>query len=354
MSLDSIIEDASRRDWETPVDGGPLRMAIVGLGWFGSDVGLAAAAEASNAEATAVVSGSAEKASTVAEGAGVDHALTYEQFHEGEAADAYDAVYVTTPNATHLEYARTAADLGKHVLCEKPLETSEERAERLVEACDDAGVTLMTAYRMQLDPLVRRMRELVDAGAIGDPVRAEGAFGFDILAGGDADQWRLDPDLAGGGALLDVGVYPMNTTRFVLDAEPTAVSAHTASVREELSDVDEHVTFRLEFDGGTVLTAHASYGEYGENYLRIAGTEGRLTLDPGYDVQKERTLSLERADGAATVTDDSDEIVAEFDYFAQCALNGEEPGPDGRDGLRDMEIVEAIYESDESGSDVSL
>ena len=354
MNLDSVIDDVSERDWEMDAEGGPLRIAVVGLGWFGTDAGLPAIAEATNCEPTAVVSGSAEKAESVAEEAGVERALTYDEFHDGVGADDYDAIYVTTPNARHLEHVETAADLGKDVICEKPLEATAERAERIVDVCDEAGVTLMTAYRMQFTPVVRRMRELIADGVIGDPVRVEGAFTFRILDGGDADQWRLDEDLAGGGALLDVGVYPMNTGRFVLDDDPTEISAHTASVHEGFEDVDEHVTFRMEFEDGAVLTGHASYNEEGENYLRVSGTDGRLTIEPIFGVQIERTLTLERSDGAASVADSTDELVEQFEYFAQCALNGTEPEADGRDGLLDMEIVEAVYESDESGSRVSL
>ena len=353
VTLDSIIDDVAERDWSIPVDGGPLRIAVVGLGWFGADVGIPAMATASNCTPAAVVSGSAEKASTVAEEAGVEHALTYEEFHDGVAADGYDAVYVCTPNATHLEHVTAAADLGKHVICEKPLEASAERAARMVEVCEERGVTLMTAYRMQLAPAVRRTRELVRDGAIGEPVRVEGSFAFRMLGdGGDPDQWRLDPDLAGGGALLDIGVYPMNTGRFVLGADPVAISAHTASVHEGFAGVDEHVTFRLEFAGGTVLTGHASYGELSESYLTVSGTEGRLTLDPAFGPQVERTLTLDRSDGTSTVTDSADEMVEQFEYFAQCVLGGTTPEPDGRDGLHDMEIVEAIYDSAESGTHV--
>lgn len=354
VNLDSILDGVAERDWETPTEGGPLRVAVVGLGWFGADVGLTAIEEAANCEPTVAVSGSAEKASAVADEAGLDRALTYEEFHEGAGSEDYDGVYICTPNATHAEYAETAAELGKHVICEKPLDATAERAERIVEVCEEHGVTLMTAYRMQLTPAVRRMRDLIREGAIGEPVRAEGSFTTHMLDSGGPDQWRLDPELAGGGALLDLGVYPMNTARFVLDADPAAISAHTASVHEAFDGLDEHVTFRLEFENEAVLTGHASYNEAGENYLRVSGTDGRLTLDPIFGVQIERTLTLERSDGTASVTDSTDEIVEEFDYFGQCALNGETPEPDGRDGLRDMEIIEAIYESDETGSRVSL
>ena len=153
--VESYFQEFDRRDWQTVTEERPIRIAVIGLGWFARDRALPAIENATLCEATVLVSGSPEKALAVADQFEADHVITYDEFHEGRVVDAYDAVYVATPNALHLEYAETAASLGKHVLVEKPLETTVERAERLVDACDRAGVTLMTAYRLQLEPTVR-------------------------------------------------------------------------------------------------------------------------------------------------------------------------------------------------------
>ena len=154
------------------------------------------------------VSGSPEKAETVASRFDADHALDYEEFHAGEAADAYDAVYISTPPAYHLDFAETAAEHGKHVLCEKPMDVTAERAEQMVEIREAAGVRLMVAYRLHAEPAYRRLRELIGDGFIGEPIQVHGAFSLNLLDRVDdpADVWRTDPETAGGGALMDLGI----------------------------------------------------------------------------------------------------------------------------------------------------
>jgi xylose dehydrogenase (NAD/NADP) len=171
-------------------------------------------------ETTTVVSGDREKAEAVAARTPtVESVLTYEEFQDGVGADAYDAVYISTPNARHLPFVEAAAANGKDVLCEKPMEATVERAEAVVEAVAEADCRLMVGYRMQTEPLVRRARALVRGGAIGGPAHVAGHMSqrlLDIFP--DHDQWRLGPGLAGPGtSVTDLGIYPSNTARSVLD-----------------------------------------------------------------------------------------------------------------------------------------
>jgi xylose dehydrogenase (NAD/NADP) len=360
--LDERLERFLDRDWDDGLDGRteadpPLRVAMVGLGEWTRERALPAVADADYAETTALVSGSREKAERVADAAGVPHALDYEGFHAGGASGAYDAAYVATPNATHLEHVAAAAGLGKAVLCEKPLEATVERAERLVAACEDAGVPLMVAYRMQTEPTVRLARALVREGWVGEPVQAHGADSFALLdANPDPDQWRLDADRSGGCALADLGVYPLNTLRFVLDADPVRAGGTTRSEHAAFADVDEHVSFTCEFPGVTAVCT-ASHGAYGSGHLRVLGTEGRLTLDRAFHPWDPRTLTLDRAAGRERVTvrpGDVDQMREEFDYFATRVLTGREPHPDGRHALVDVRAVAAVYESAADGALVPL
>ena len=353
MDIEETHNAAAVRDWETDVSGGPLRMAIVGLGWFGADVGFSAIERSEHCAVSVVVSGDAAKADRIAENHDLTAGITYDEYHDGQAADAYDAVYVTTPNARHLPMVDTAANLGKHILCEKPMEATLERARTMVDVCAAAGVDLMVAYRMQTTPEIRRLRELIANGAIGTPVHAEGTFTFHINPG--PDTWRVDPSLAGGAALLDIGVYPINTLRFVLDADPIALSAHAVSESAGFEDVvDEHVTVNLEFPGGTTAACHASFNAHPENRLRIVGTNGRIELDPVFDVQADRTLELDTTDGRLSVGTNVDEMVEEFDYFACGVLGDTEIEPDGLDGLTDMEILDATFEAAATGERIEL
>ncbi|MFC4551146.1 MULTISPECIES: D-xylose 1-dehydrogenase Gfo6 [Halorussus] len=354
MEFDVFDDEFADRDWDDGADG-TVRIALVGLGGFSRDAALPAIADADYAEVTTTVSGSAEKAREVA----AEAALTYEAFHDGEAADAYDAVYVCTPNALHLEHVEAAAALGKDVICEKPMEATLERAEELVATCEDAGVTLMVAYRMQSDPVIRRARDLVADGFVGDVAQVEGSFAFAMFAGdgADPDQWRLDPDLAGGGSLYDIGVYPLNTTRFVLDADPVSVQASLTSPDERFEGptIDEHAAFVVEFPGGAQALCRSSYGSFGENRLVVAGDAGRITVEDAFNPDAPRTLVLERDGRSVRYEDlDANELTEQFDYFAHCCLTGETPHADGEHGLVDMRALAGIQTSAADGRRVDF
>ncbi|UPW00178.1 Gfo/Idh/MocA family oxidoreductase [Halorussus gelatinilyticus] len=367
MDLDAHFESFAARDWQT-ADEGTVRVALVGLGEFSRDhvlPALAGEAEGTGSDAptdrtsfcdiTALVSGSPEKAESVADRYDVGRTLSYEEFEAGEGVDSFDAVYVAGPNALHLDHARTAARLGKHVLCEKPIETSAERAREMVRACEDAGVTLMVGYRPQVEPAMRRLRDLIRDGVLGDPVAFHGWFTGHILDGAGPDQWRLDPDLAGGGALMDVGVYPLNAVRFLLDADPVAAQATTSAPDAEFEGVDEHVAFQLEFPEGATASCTASYRAQADDRLRIVGTEGQAALNPAFDSEIRPELTLEVGDERVAYTGPYvNEVAEEFDYFAHCILTDARPDPDGRDSVADMEAVEAIYESAETGRRVEI
>ncbi|WP_114577074.1 D-xylose 1-dehydrogenase Gfo6 [Saliphagus sp. LR7] len=348
--MDLEIPTRFERDWNDQADT-PVRFAVIGLGGFARNTALPAIEAADYCETTIVVSGSPEKAREVAEEFDADRALSYEEYGAGEGSEAYDAVYVCTPNALHLPHVETAADLGKDVLCEKPLEATADRAERLVAACEDGGVTLMTAYRMQTARSIRWLRRQISDGVVGDPVRIDGEFSFPLLDGGDPDQWRIDPDLAGGGALMDIGVYPINTARFVLGEDPIAVRATAHSTRPAFEGVDEHVVASLEFPEAVTATCAASFGAASASRFAVTGTEGRIVVDSVFGIDDDREITVETDGG--TVTFDAtapSEVREEFDYFAARG----ESGPDGRHGLVDMRITEAVYDSSECGKRIEL
>jgi len=213
MEFQHAVDSFADRDWQESTDG-TVRLALVGLGWWTVDEAIPAIRETDLCEVSVLVSRSEEKAQRFADEAGVPHAISGDSYHDSACADEYDAVYVCTPNAYHLEYVETAADLGKAVLCEKPMEASVERAERMAAVADDAGIPLMVAYRMHTEPAVRRARELVDAGVIGEPVQVYGNNSQSLLSIiDDPDQWRLDPDASGyGTSMMDLGIYPINDT----------------------------------------------------------------------------------------------------------------------------------------------
>lgn len=355
-NLPDFFDEFTDRDWQT-VEEGTVRIAMIGFGWWTKEKAMPAVERSELCETTALVSGDKERVESVANAhETVEQGLSYEEFHDGVGSQEYDAVYIATPNAVHLEYAKTATELGKAVLCEKPMEATIERAAQLVEACE--SVTLMIAYRMQTEPAVRRARELVRDGFIGEPTGVHGQMTQRLLdINPDTDQWRLDPELTGyGTSVMDLGIYPLNTARFVLDADPHSVQASMYSAHEAFSDVpDERASFRLDFPDGISAVCTASQNATQSSHLQITGTEGELRLDPIFFPDQPRKLQVRRGDVDATIDfDQRSQMTEEFDYFADCVLSGTEPHPDGEHGLTDMKIMQAIYEAAASDSTVSF
>ena len=348
-----------RRDWQTEADLDPVRFAMVGLGWWTREEAIPAVEDSDFCENSVVVSGHSDKAENVAEAAeNVETAITYDEFHDGAATDEYDAVYVATPNAKHLELVESSAEFDRAILCEKPMEASAERAQKMVEACEAADVPLMVAYRMQTEPSVRRARELVRERAIGDPMVVHGSMSQDLLEMiPNPDQWRLDPDVAGPGtSVTDLGIYPLNTARFLLDADPEAVSALARSEGEAFSDVpDEVATFEVRFDDATLAACSASQNAHGSGLFKVVGTEGQVSIEPVFAGQAHRGFALEIGETTAELDyEERDQMLEEFDYFAHQLRTDGEIYPDGRHGLVDVETMAAIYESAEQGSVVEL
>ncbi len=357
--LAGYLDEFTRRDWQTlaPDDvDDPIRVAVVGLGWFAREWALPGIARSAFTEATVVTDIDPDAVASVAAARDV-RGVTPESFRNGDAADEYDAVYVATPNATHLEYVAAAADQGKAVLCEKPVESTVDRARRLVAACDDAGVPLMVGYRMQTDPAARRLRDLVDAGVAGDVIHVHATMSQTMLGelGSDFDQWRLDPELSGGCALLDIGIYPLNTVRFALGADPVRVSGRTRTEHDAFAGVDEHARYRLEFPGGVDALCTVSQNAQHASRLEVTGTDARLILDPAFYEREDRGFAVVR-DGTRVDVDFEQvhQIEEEFAYFGHQLLAGEPFFPDGDHALVDMRALDAIYESAETGDPVAL
>lgn len=347
MDLGAGIEGFLDRDWQTTEEG-TVRFALIGLGWWTVDVAIPAIEDSDLCETTVLVSGSREKADELASKHGAERGISYEEYHDGEATNAYDAVYVATPNAYHLEYVETAADLDKAVLCEKPLEATAERAERLVDAAEE--VSLMTAYRMQTEPAVRRAKELVEAGFVGEPVQVYGHNAQPLLEmNPDPDQWRLNPELSGyGTSVMDLGIYPINTARYVLGRDPVSATARMASPSEAFADVpDEYASFTLTLEGDLPLLCTTSQNAQADTQLKLVGTEGQIELAPAF--HGEATLHLSKGDVRAEIEGasftETEEMREEFDYFADRVLTGSDIGPDGEHALVDMHAIRAIHEA---------
>jgi predicted dehydrogenase len=260
-----------------------------------------------------------------------------------------DVVYVVTPNALHAEHTIKAAKAGKHVFCEKPMEVSVEKCRQMIDACQQAGRLLGVAYRLHFEPnnleCVRLAREKV----FGDLKIIEAGFGFPM---GDPTQWRLNRALAGGGPLVDVGIYALQATRYLTGEEPAQVSAMTTVTDPvKFKEVEESIVWQTKFPSGIVAHCAATYGARGMASFTAHAANGWFKLDPAFYYSGIRGL---RSDKQEINFPAIDQFAAEMDDFAQCILNHQPTRVPGEEGLRDVKIMTAIYEAARTGKTVSL
>jgi predicted dehydrogenase len=227
--------------------------AIIGLGRI-ADIFMSGVVFADNSSITGLVSGHRDKADRIAAQYGVPASsiYNYDNFDEIAHNRAVDAVYVALPNSMHAEYTIRAAKAGKHVLCEKPMCTTVADAEAMIAACKKANVKLMIAYRCQYEPTNLRAIEIIRSGALGSVQSIQSAFGFNIRPG----EWRLNKKMAGGGPLVDVGIYCLNATRYLTGENPVEFKGYTSVVDHDgrFDQVEENVTWSTKFPSGIVAS----------------------------------------------------------------------------------------------------
>jgi len=325
----------------------PVGFAPVGLGGI-SDIFMRACAQTPNARITGLVSGHAqEKAPKYQQQFNIPQSsvYTYETYDQIKNNPAIDAVYIGLPNSMHAEYTIRAAEAGKHVLCEKPMAISSAECRRMIDACKQHNVKLMIAYRVHYDPMWQRIRELARSGAIGDIQGFQGGFYGPKKEG----EWRLNRALAGGGSLLDLGIYPLNAIRWIAGEEPTSYAAQVATKipGPRFAQVEETIEFNFKFRSNILASSGSSYGESGPGYLNIGGTTSFIQVQPAfnYDGLKftahTRTGPIEESSPGKGPY----QFVYEADHFAACIRNNTQPLTPGEEGLADMLAIEGIYKA---------
>ena len=329
--------------------------AVLGVGTLTIDELLPAFAVGQRSKLAAVISDDHDKAVAAARAYGLTEAdaYAYDRFEELESRDDVHAVYIVLPNSLHREYTERAAKIGKHVLCEKPLATTPEDAEAMVQVCAEHGVKLMTAYRCQYTPHHWRARDLMQNGDLG---QVKLIHSVNVQVEPNDGQWRLKDKLAGGGSLLDVGLYCLNTIRFLLAEEPSSVYAQTFSTPgdERFTEVEESVAWQMTFPSGVIAHCSCSYGASHTRSLDVFGTDARLTLDPAFDYTNLR-LKVQTPE---TITEhllpETDQFALEIDHFSACIKEDREPFTPGEEGLQDQRLMAAIYQSARENRPITL
>ncbi len=325
--------------------------AIVGLGHLSLDEILPAFAECKYSKPVALVSGDAAKAKKVAAQYGIEekNIYNYQNFDSIKNNPAVDVVYIVLPNGMHEEYVVRAAQAGKHVLCEKPMATSSAEAQRMIDACKKANKKLMIAYRIQYEPKNKMIKEWTRAKKWGKVRLIEMFNGQNIANNG---QWRLNKKLAGGGSLPDIGLYCLNTARYVTGEEPEWVSANIYSDPKDprFKEVEENVLFSLGFPSGTMVNAATSYSVHeARRYRCLADNGGWFGLDPAFPYHGLQIELSEVRDGKAwkehPEVPEKNQFALEMDHMSDCVMNNKQPYTPGEEGLQDHKLMEAIYQS---------
>jgi predicted dehydrogenase len=318
--------------------------AVIGLGHISQRAILPAFRHAKHSKLVALVSGDAEKAKTVAAKFGAAESYAYESLDQCLSNPRVEAVYIATPNSTHLEFALRAAAAGKHVLCEKPLATSVAECRQIIEACEKHQVKLMVAYRKYVEPAALALKELIASEKLGRLKIIHTAFTISLPPG---DSWHMKKQLAGGGSLVDVGIYCINTVRWLTQLEPLEATGYCWTTDpSRFSEVEDNVAFQLKFPGGLYLQGSASFTAAKASFLQIHGEKGWAALDPAYAYNEERRffgkVGGEWFEKKFKVID---EFSLELDHLSGCIRENREPVPNGRAGLQDVAVMEAIYQA---------
>jgi xylose dehydrogenase (NAD/NADP) len=268
-----------------------------------------------------------------------------------------EAVYIPLPNHLHHPWTLKALNAGKHVLCEKPLACNAHQAEEMAEAAEDHGLLLMEALMYRFHPRSKRIKELVDAGVIGEPVSLRAAFCYrveeELLA--DEDNVRMNPD-QGGGALLDVGCYCVSVARWLMGTEPTRAQAEAVY---HSRGVDTHFLGTLRFPGGRLATVEASFVSALQQTYSIVGSEGAIELphDAFVPWEKDALFTVrgpEEELGKQQTVAGADEYLLMIEHFNEAILGKASLAFAPRDSVRNMEVLDALAQAAETGRGVII
>lgn len=329
----------------------PLGVALVGLGNLSTNQLAPALQKTTHCRLAGIVTGTPAKAARWKAQYDIPDRSIYDYNTMGRMSDNgdIDIAYIVTPNGLHGEHAIAALRAGKHVLCEKPMEISVERCEAMIAEARTADRQLAIGYRCQFEPHHLELVRLARERTLGEVKMVEAGFGFTI---GDPNQWRLDRELAGGGPMMDVGIYALQSTRMITGEEPTRVAAMTTVTDPvKFDEVEESMTFQLGFPSGVLADCRTSYRVRGMNRVTAFAERGSFGMEPAYGYGGNRGW---RSDGQPLAFKEIDMFAAELDDFATCIMNGTPTRVPGEEGLRDVSIMMAAYEAARTGRVVSL
>ncbi len=327
-----------------------VRYAVVGLGHIAQTAVLPAFKHAENSELAALITGNPEKDHELSNRYKVK-AYAYGDLESALEREKIDAVYIATPNILHREYTERAAQAEVHVLCEKPMATTQDDCEAMMSAAAQNRVKLMIAYRLHFNDANLHAVRVAQSGDLGE-LRCFGSlFGLQVKEG----NIRARKDL-GGGTLFDIGIYCINAARYLFRDEPIEVAGLTANnVEKRFAEIEEMTGAIMRFPHERLAMFTCSFGSDDVSYYDLVGTKGQLRLENAYEYQGElkcvTTIGGKRTEKNFKP---GDQFAPELIYFSDCIIHDRAPEPSGNEGLADVRVINAIYESAEIGGAVRI
>ncbi len=317
-----------------------LGVALVGLGRYSRGQLAPALQETEHCELRGIVTGSPSKIPKWRQRYDIPEGNVYNYETMPEIADNgdIDVVYIVLPPGLHAEYSIIGAEAGKHVWCEKPMAMNVEECRNMIDAADKNGVQLTVGYRMQHEPVTQTIIRYGEEEVYGAVQAVETGAGYNGRHG--PDSWRRDAEL-GGGALYDMGVYPINGARYATGMEPVAVRGRQWSEREIYDEVDEFTEFELKFPDGVRAKGETSFGK-STNYLEVNCEDGWYKLKP---FQSYSRVQGRTSDGKKLEPCQCNQQALQMDDDALAIKENKDPIVPGEEGFRDIRIVRAIMES---------
>jgi len=331
--------------------------AVIGLGFISEISVLPAFRHSKKCKLVALASHDQKRAQQLGKKFGIDPkaCYSYENYDQCLSHPGVDAVFIASVNGAHADQTTRAAAAGKHVLCEKPLANTVTECRRMVEACEQNGVYLMTAYRKYFEPGSVALKKLITGGKLGRLRHMFSSY-TEFVDPLKAKRWQLNRKLAGGGSLMDIGIYCVNTMRWLAGTDPLEATARSwTDDPKRFGEVEDSIAFRLTHPEGLVCQGTSSYSSRAASFVQVHGEKGWAALNPAFAFEEERRL-FGKIQGRWFEQEFKvmDEFVLELDHFADCIRRERDPKPDGMEGLRDIATIQAIYQSARENRTVTI
>jgi glucose-fructose oxidoreductase len=317
-----------------------LGVALVGLGYYSTDLLAPALQLTDNCRLAGIVTGTPAKAEKWKQQFGIPDKNIYNYDNFLSVADnaEIDVIYIVLPPSMHAEYSIKAAEAGKHVWCEKPMAMTATECQQMIAAARQNEVQLTVGYRMHHEPNTQQIMRFAKDLPYGKLHGLSAAAGYRESR---THHWKQIKAM-GGGAMYDMGVYPLNAARYSSGMEPMAVTARASTTRPEIyKEVEETMAFDLEFPGGAIAKCETSFGR-GMNELQVNFNNGGYKLSP---FQAYSGIAGETTDGIKLNKRIPNQQAKQMDDDALAIIKKTKPLVPGEEGLKDIRIVEAIYRS---------